>query len=187
MCVMKPCVYRCGGANSHPYAFFTGFTWEVRANSRQYHKNKQKKSLLCFRWGRQSVRHVPGLPSLPASALGHLLTPCTLKVRLSIALRCLIGCQDNVVRSYKYSPLTFLPMTLFEQFQRVANLYFLLMVVLQVSCRCSSRSRLQTTSSIDLYSHFIYAQHNCIPVHNSAYINCSEPIREQELGSAPVM
>lgn len=163
MCLMKPCVYRCGGANSHPYAFFTGFTWEVRANSRQYHKNKQKKSLLCFRWGRQSVRHMPGLPSLPASVLGHLLTPCTLKVRLHR----LIGCQDNVVRSYKYSPLTFLPMTLFEQFQRVANLYFLLMVVLQVSCWCPSRSHLHITSSIDLYSRSIYAQHQYIPVHNS--------------------
>uniref|UniRef100_A0A3Q1JPH0 Phospholipid-transporting ATPase n=1 Tax=Anabas testudineus TaxID=64144 RepID=A0A3Q1JPH0_ANATE len=122
--------------------FLTGLTWEVRANSRHYHKHKQKKSFLCFHWGRYAVSQSPCV--LPTTwdpnacwhtdALRHMLMcwyirfPCA---SLSLPVALLAGCQDNVVRSYKYSPLTFLPLTLFEQFQRAANLYFLLIMVLQ--------------------------------------------------------
>ena len=42
--------------------------------------------------------------------------------------------QDNVVVSAKYNIFTFVPLNLFEQFMRVANIYFLVLVILQVGC-----------------------------------------------------
>lgn len=40
--------------------------------------------------------------------------------------------QDNRIHTSKYNILTFLPINLFEQFQRVANAYFLFLLILQV-------------------------------------------------------
>jgi hypothetical protein len=38
---------------------------------------------------------------------------------------------SNVIKTYKYSALTFAPKCLFEQFRRVANIYFLVISLLQ--------------------------------------------------------
>jgi hypothetical protein len=42
--------------------------------------------------------------------------------------------QNNHIKTSKYTFLTFLPLNLFEQFQRLANFYFLCLLILQVSC-----------------------------------------------------
>ncbi|XP_077889089.1 phospholipid-transporting ATPase IK isoform X3 [Ictidomys tridecemlineatus] len=39
--------------------------------------------------------------------------------------------QTNVIRTAKYSILSFLPLNLYEQFRRVSNLYFLFIIILQ--------------------------------------------------------
>uniref|UniRef100_F7FSN1 Phospholipid-transporting ATPase n=1 Tax=Macaca mulatta TaxID=9544 RepID=F7FSN1_MACMU len=38
---------------------------------------------------------------------------------------------NNAIKTYKYNALTFIPMNLFEQFKRSANLYFLVLLILQ--------------------------------------------------------
>ena len=40
--------------------------------------------------------------------------------------------QGNAIKTYKYNVLTFIPLNLYEQFKRVANLYFLALLILQV-------------------------------------------------------
>uniref|UniRef100_A0A8C2GCS4 ATPase phospholipid transporting 8B1 n=1 Tax=Cyprinus carpio TaxID=7962 RepID=A0A8C2GCS4_CYPCA len=40
--------------------------------------------------------------------------------------------QGNAIKTYKYNVLTFLPLNLYEQFKRAANLYFLCLLILQI-------------------------------------------------------
>jgi len=45
----------------------------------------------------------------------------------------IIALQNNYISTSKYNAFTFLPKNLFEQFQRIANAYFLILMILQVS------------------------------------------------------
>lgn len=40
--------------------------------------------------------------------------------------------QSNVIHTAKYNVFSFLPLSLYEQFHRVSNLYFLFIIILQV-------------------------------------------------------
>ncbi|KAM9328937.1 phospholipid-transporting ATPase IC-like isoform 2-T2 [Gastrophryne carolinensis] len=46
----------------------------------------------------------------------------------------------NSIKTYKYNPLTFLPLNLFEQFKRAANAYFLVLLILQAIPQISTVS-----------------------------------------------
>ncbi|KAM6953983.1 putative phospholipid-transporting ATPase IM [Aplochiton taeniatus] len=46
----------------------------------------------------------------------------------------------NAIKTNKYNVFTFLPLNLFEQFQRIANAYFLILLVLQLIPEISSLS-----------------------------------------------
>ncbi|XP_072457638.1 phospholipid-transporting ATPase IK isoform X2 [Notamacropus eugenii] len=71
--------------------FGQDFTWEVKANDSDYHK-QFKKSFLCWKRTKYS---------------------------------------GNAINTAKYNILTFLPLNLYEQFHRIANLYFLFVILLQ--------------------------------------------------------
>uniref|UniRef100_A0A8C1JW33 Phospholipid-transporting ATPase n=1 Tax=Cyprinus carpio TaxID=7962 RepID=A0A8C1JW33_CYPCA len=53
----------------------------------------------------------------------------------------------NSIKTSKYNPFTFLPLNLFEQFQRIANAYFLFLLILQV---------IPAISSLSIHSLFVF-------------------------------
>jgi hypothetical protein len=52
--------------------------------------------------------------------------------------------QDNYIKTSKYTPITFAPLNLFEQFQRLANFYFLCLLILQLIPIISSLTPITT-------------------------------------------
>ncbi|KTG37553.1 hypothetical protein cypCar_00011129, partial [Cyprinus carpio] len=48
--------------------------------------------------------------------------------------------SGNAIKTYKYNVLTFLPLNLYEQFKRAANLYFLCLLILQADILLLSSS-----------------------------------------------
>lgn len=56
----------------------------------------------------------------------------------------IIPFQNNYIKTSKYSLLTFLPLNLLEQFQRIANFYFLCLLVLQLIPAISSLTPITT-------------------------------------------
>ncbi|XP_068775811.1 phospholipid-transporting ATPase IK [Struthio camelus] len=68
------------------------FTWEVRANDRNYHLQFKKKFAFCLTKKKYA---------------------------------------DNAIKTAKYNILTFLPLNLYEQLHRMANVYFLFVILLQ--------------------------------------------------------
>merc|ERR1719288_218475 len=51
---------------------------------------------------------------------------------------------NNFIKTSKYSLLTFIPLNLFEQFQRAANFYFLCLLILQLIPEISSLTPITT-------------------------------------------
>ena len=67
-----------------------------------------------------------------------------LKLTLNVANSNFFQFQNNYIKTSKYSLLTFLPLNLLEQFQRLANFYFLCLLILQLIPAISSLTPVTT-------------------------------------------
>lgn len=62
--------------------------------------------------------------------------------------------QDNTIKTSKYSFFNFLPINLFEQFQRLANAYFLILLFLQVWPAKTFSSVFLSSLGVRLYNQY---------------------------------
>ncbi|KXZ52548.1 hypothetical protein GPECTOR_9g592 [Gonium pectorale] len=88
--------------------------------------------------GAASPRLVVDDPGAYRDVRAHTVKPITQKNVIVRAAEAAFGCvqhgeyASNEIRTAKYTLLTFLPVNLFEQFTRAANLYFLITAILQL-------------------------------------------------------
>uniref|UniRef100_A0A671X2J3 Phospholipid-transporting ATPase n=1 Tax=Sparus aurata TaxID=8175 RepID=A0A671X2J3_SPAAU len=110
----------------------------VRANDREYNEKFQ-----------YAVRQFPSLPVPKSHSLSLKVRGCSIfkptngnivKVFICFFFFCLLLIQSNCIMTSKYNIVTFLPVNLFEQFQEVANTYFLFLLILQLIPQISSLS-----------------------------------------------
>lgn len=72
-------------------------------------------------------------------------------------------CQNNAIKTSKYNIFTFLPLNLFEQFRRLANAYFLFLMMLQVDTFLYLRSRCDACQhELCVWGHFHTALRACM-------------------------
>lgn len=79
-------------------------------------------------------------PAVSRGVLHHLAKAFGIHLKGDVA--------TNEISTAKYTLLTFLPVNLFEQFLRVANMYFLLMVILQLIPGLSPTSLFTTVAPL---------------------------------------
>lgn len=65
--------------------------------------------------------------------------------------------QGNAIKTYKYNFFTFLPLNLYEQFKRAANLYFLALLILQVGIM-ATRALLSEAVALNLFPNVFLSQ-----------------------------
>uniref|UniRef100_A0A8D0AJS0 Phospholipid-transporting ATPase n=1 Tax=Sander lucioperca TaxID=283035 RepID=A0A8D0AJS0_SANLU len=87
-----------------------------------------------------------------------------------------INCADNAIKTSKYNLFTFLPLNLFEQFQRLANAYFLFLMALQVIPQISSLSWFTTAVPLILVLSITAVKDASDDIADLMLLSSSEPL-----------